>query len=436
MFGRRVALGVLFASLACLAWTAGAAAAIRYASPGASGPEPCNPTACNLVDAVDGHSFGDVQPGTQVQLATGPYNPGRDLQMGDTVEVGPAPGVAPPLINGPGGAFNTFYINGAAFLHDVRISQPTGSQPAVRVLSIAGPARVERIAVTSGDVACELESGVLLDSVCSATGAGAALRFDFNGAGSVAPQVRNITAVDTAAGGRGIFIFPGTVTLNMDLVNVIAQGGPGGADLSVDPYSGSSTTVTLRNSLYSAVNVLGGNVTPAGTNSNITAAPQFVNAAAGDFHELGTSPTIDAGLAAPDIGAFDLDKASRATPTCLGGAGVPDIGAYELATAVPPALACGKFTIGKLKLNKKKGTGELHITVPGSGSLKASAKGMKKASSNPTAAGDIKLKLKASGKSKRKLAGKGKLKLKVKLAWTPTGGAVTTQTDKVKLKKK
>ena len=94
------------------------------------------------------------------------------------------------------------------------------------------------------------------------------------------------------------------------------------------------------------------------------------------------------------------------------------------------------FKIGKLKLNKKKGTGELHVTVPGSGSLKATAKGMKKTSANPTAAGDIKLKLKASGKQKKKLAGQGKLKLKLKLVWTPTGGAATTQTDKATLKKK
>ena len=65
--------------------------------------------------------------------------------------------------------------------------------------------------------------------------------------------------------------------------------------------------------------------------------------------------------------------------------------------------ACSVFTIGKLKLNKKKGTGKLTVTAPGAGKLTATGKGLKKTSSSPTLAGAVVLKLKASGKSKRKL---------------------------------
>ena len=67
-------------------------------------------------------------------------------------------------------------------------------------------------------------------------------------------------------------------------------------------------------------------VTDAGGNQ--TAAPAFVNAAAGDYREAAASPTIDAGVA-DQLGATDL----AGNPRTLGGA--PDIGAYEF---VPPVV--------------------------------------------------------------------------------------------------
>jgi hypothetical protein len=72
---------------------------------------------------------------------------------------------------------------------------------------------------------------------------------------------------------------------------------------------------------------------PTGTNGNISADPQFVNAAGNDFHLQSTSPAIDVGSnTAPDLPSKDLDGNARIGPgnasTC---AGTVDMGAYEFA---------------------------------------------------------------------------------------------------------
>jgi hypothetical protein len=367
--------------------------------------------------------------GDAIVMAPGaPYTPGAALTV-YARDIGGQPGMPPPVIQGASGN-NVISLNTTgATIHDVVIQAATGGE----ALSL-GFNTAERVAAFSNDfVACNVTGATLRDTLCvSSTHDG----IDAPSTGTTI--LKNVTAINVSGGvGLGAIANFAGVASALVGTNVIASGGDGDVQATVN--TGASATVTLANSNYGTV-VPGfngsGSVTQIGTNGNQTAAPLFVNAAGNDFREAGGSPTIDAGLAASDLGSFDLDSKPRSQPSCLGGPSIPDIGAYEFAPSSPPRATCSLFTLGKLKLNKKKGTGELHITVPGSGSLKASAKGMKKSSANPTAAGDITLKLKASGKSKRKLADKGKLKLKVKLAWTPTGGVAATQTAKVKLKKK
>jgi hypothetical protein len=76
-------------------------------------------------------------------------------------------------------------------------------------------------------------------------------------------------------------------------------------------------------------------------------------AAAGDFHQLAASPTIDAGIAHDLIGGSDFDG----QPGIQGSA--PDIGADEFV-----ARPSNQFILGKKKLNKKKGTATLNFTLP------------------------------------------------------------------------
>jgi len=101
------------------------------------------------------------------------------------------------------------------------------------------------------------------------------------------------------------------------------------------------------------------------------------------------------------------------------------------------------FTLGKAKLNKKKGTATLTVTVPNPGELTGSGKGIKVTSAagavtskTVTAPGEVKLSIRAKGEKKRKLNETGKVKVKPKITYTPTGGDPSTQSRKVKLKKR
>lgn len=106
-------------------------------------------------------------------------------------------------------------------------------------------------------------------------------------------------------------------------------------------------------------------------------------------------------------------------------------------TSTPPS---NKFTIGKLKLNKKKGTGSLTVTVPGPGVLKAvdaakkgKPKFLKQSSVTAKKAGKVKLVLKPSGLGLKELGQGGSLEEKAKLSFTPTGGTAAIKGYTVKL---
>jgi hypothetical protein len=99
------------------------------------------------------------------------------------------------------------------------------------------------------------------------------------------------------------------------------------------------------------------------------------------------------------------------------------------------------FTLGKAKLNKKKGTASLTVNVPNPGELTGSGKGAKVAnaaviSKTVSAPGKVKLTIRAKGKKQKTLNETGKVKVKPKITYTPTGGDPNTQSVKVKLKKR
>ena len=425
-------------ALVVLALAPAVQAATRYASPmgGMTGAEPCvRSDPCTLTNAIQGHVAADVQNDDQVIVlgGLGPYNPGTQINVTKPIDIGGEPGAPVPVINAAG----TFGIDlqVPATIHDLRIDKAAGTS-ALFLDGIVG-AVGERLFVTyagatSGAACMFAESSVLRNSVCWATGSmGAGVA---NGGGIVDAKLRNVTAIGSGVGGVGIRM-DSTSSVTMAATNVIARGTSFDT-VSTNTGAGTSSALTLTNSNYANPSTTGSNAstTPPGTNGNQTAAPLFANAATGNFHELAGSPTIDAGLADLLLDGLDLDRTARSQATCLGGASKLDIGAYEIAPPVA-SPACSKFTIGTLARNKKKGTATLTLNVPGAGTMTASGKGLKKATTDPTVAGDTKIKLKASGKAKRKLNDEGKVKLKVSLRWKPTGNTVATQTDKVKLKK-
>ena len=99
-------------------------------------------------------------------------------------------------------------------------------------------------------------------------------------------------------------------------------------------------------------------------------------------------------------------------------------------------------TVGATTLDKKKGTATLNLTLPNAGDLTGAGNGAKVASaagariSKAVTPGPAQLLIKAKGKKKRKLNETGKVKLSVAVTYKPTGGDPSTQSVKVKLKKK
>jgi DNA-binding beta-propeller fold protein YncE len=109
-------------------------------------------------------------------------------------------------------------------------------------------------------------------------------------------------------------------------------------------------------------------------------------------------------------------------------------------------FAPNAFTIGKPKLNRKRGTAKLPVSVPGAGTLTLGGKGVMPqrtvrraagaANKAVAGAGTVNLLVKAKGKTKKTLNKKGKVKVKPKITFTPTGGSPNAQTKTIKLKKK
>jgi hypothetical protein len=101
------------------------------------------------------------------------------------------------------------------------------------------------------------------------------------------------------------------------------------------------------------------------------------------------------------------------------------------------------FSFGKARRNTKKGTATLTVDAPNPGELVLSGKGVKPAGAagavtakTVTAAGNVKLLIRAKGKKQRTLNETGKVKVSFAVTYTPTGGDPSTQSRKLKLKKR
>ncbi len=412
----RLPLFLVFLAAATLSATT-ASASVRLAAPDGVGGSPCNPTPCNLAQAVSGAVDGD-----QVELAAGTYSSASDLLLSKAIEVGGQPGAGPSIAFS--GAHGALVKNSAATLHDVRLSlvEPTMAS-ALQLES----GTVERVyADGSNGLACSVASGTIRDSVCFG-----GLSVTPSGLGKFTAAVRNVTADPLLIGA-----FEGA-GLKATVVNTIAQpsygGGSGDSGLLIDVSAGSSAAVTLTNSNYASVDSSlssGTNFTftAPGTNGNQTAPAQFVDGPGGDFRQLETSPTVDAGLSEPLLGAYDIEGALRSQPRCIGGSPIPDIGAYELTSTVPCSLPPApdpnsNFRFGKLKRNLAKGTATLKLILPGPGKLVMRGKGLVGRQLQSNGAKPVKLLIKAKGATAKKLRRKGKLKVRPIFSFTPTGGA-------------
>jgi hypothetical protein len=99
------------------------------------------------------------------------------------------------------------------------------------------------------------------------------------------------------------------------------------------------------------------------------------------------------------------------------------------------------FTLTAVDRDKKRGKATLTVVVSNPGAISGTGKGAKVSSAagagkSVNAPGPVPLVVKATGKQGKTLNRTGKVKLQVNLSFTPTGGTASSQTVKVKLKKK
>jgi len=160
--------------------------------------------------------------------------------------------------------------------------------------------------------------------------------------------------------------------------------------------------------------------------------------------QKGLETTVSGATPDPFGLAFDCRGALYVTEDAGGFARVERFG--EPGTALPPcteaapissaATPSNRFTFGKLKLNRKKGTASLFVKVPGPGQLVLKGKGIRKVKRVAKKAGNVKLPVKPIGKVKRKLLKSGKAKVKAKVTFTPNGCVPRTLAKQLTLRKR
>jgi PKD domain-containing protein len=96
-------------------------------------------------------------------------------------------------------------------------------------------------------------------------------------------------------------------------------------------------------------------------------------------------------------------------------------------------LARNDFSIGRLKLNRRKGTGRLTVAVPGPGKLVLSGRGVRKVERRAVGAGSVVLPVGTRGSARKRLRRRGELKLKLRVAFAPEGGSTAVRTKRAKL---
>jgi hypothetical protein len=318
-----------------------AQAATRYAAPGGTGTAPCTDAQhpCTIYEAA-GVTPAVAQPGDEVVLAPGEYSDtAGDLGPTETVQL--APGIT---VHGEAGqprpvvkllaasfGFGAFIVGEGDTLSHVEIDTSTARSNLSVFEGTAEDVIVRSSSEQASTIACVQFAGTIRNSACLASGANAAAIGESNAtATNTTATLRNVTAISTGSGGRGLSyaIFgSGTVTVNAKAV--IAKGA--GTDVAAEGLEfppggpGGHVAIELDHSDFASAKEFksgtgaSASVTPIETNGNITGVPLL----AGDgYHQLEGSPTIDTGAVDVLSAATDIDGQARSI-------GPPDIGADE-----------------------------------------------------------------------------------------------------------
>jgi hypothetical protein len=324
------------ATAACALIGAGPAAAAtqRYADPSGSGSACTEVAPCKYEVAVNGAATGDeviVRPGSH-------GTPGSPITTNvvSTVDINVhgVEGQPRPTIY----AQNTFPLSltgtGSTARHLEIHQLNTGVESTFRFKGIVAEDLIVQTAANNG---CELLGTALLrNSVCVTTRApGRALIASGSLQAGIDATVRNVTAYAPGAGAHAIRVSSAmNRPTKLTAVNTIAIGG--GLDLSVISASDANATLVVRHDNFRTkeATVSSGTGTSAidDDGSSKSAQPLLVDPPGGDFHQVASSPTIDAGVADAANGSLDFEG----DPRTLGPQ--PDVGADEHPAAMVPAL--------------------------------------------------------------------------------------------------
>ena len=157
---------------------------------------------------------------------------------------------------------------------------------------------------------------------------------------------------------------------------------------------------------------------------------RFSNPSAAYLTDTTCNQTL-VGATSADTSGFFVERA-YGDPDGVAPWNSPDpshIGAFQL-TLYPVANA---FSLGKPKLNKRRGTARLPVSVTGPGQLFLKGKGVATQKSTRRGAGTAYLRVKPKGGTIGRLNSTGAAKVKVKVTFTPSFGAPESRRAKIML---
>jgi hypothetical protein len=318
-----------------------------YASPTGSTTAACTDPAepCQLQRAID-----QAPAGSELVLAPGTYTSSYPVQVSKVLDIHGEDGQpAPTIVNDHSGCTPAdFFCLGSAAL---RLGGASGSFRHARVLSTgdqgnsadtieaynpadSGRETIEDVYAESLDgVAIYTQGDVLARDTVAWSPSSPFAAFEAAAPPLNAPQAQVRLENVTAVGGPnayGLWLFASCVGNGCGAIvtseNSILRGGK--SDIWPEAQFNGEFEVDASHSNYDiGTNIY---VTASDQNGNQTPEPQFVDAANGDFHQLESSPTRDAGIASADLGPVDLDGGARTYGSA------PDIGADEW-TPTPPS---------------------------------------------------------------------------------------------------
>ncbi len=311
-------------------------AATHYAAPNGVTTGSCSTpqTACEIHYAI---GTAPQANGDQVIVLPGKYQAGTSSIVASmAISIHGEAGKPMPVIEGStvisGNDAGLLQLDGGpgTKVSDLKLVQSGSNGPPVALYDSAGGAHIDRVFVVLASgatgVAVLLGNGsVLSDSVAWAQSPSAQEDVALSGFanGQVNARVENVTAWGGDAAIAATNLGSGSVALTVE--NSTAHGTT--YDLAANATMSGTASISADHSNYSLTT---GTINNAGQNQ--ASPPKLVAPNAGNFRELKSSPTVDAGIDSRFVGRKDLSG----LPRVLGRA--PDIGAYELPA---PSVATG-----------------------------------------------------------------------------------------------